>query len=212
MENDANVAALAELLFGAGRGKQDFLYMTVSTGIGGGIINRGKLLVGHNHTAGEVGHMVIVPSGPECGCGQKGCLEAMASGTHLTKRLRTCLKEENPETKILTLAGNDPDQATTKHIAEAAAAGDALAIGLIKENAGYIAQGLNNYIHLLDPELIIIGGGLANFGDLFFNEIKIQLKDLHKNEGVPLPDVVRSPLDQDSGVLGAVALAIEGRG
>ena len=210
LENDANAAALAELLYGAGVGKKDFLYMTVSTGIGGGIISEGKLLTGHNHTAGEIGHMIIQPEGTLCGCGQKGCLEAMASGTHLTNRLRQRLAEDKPKTKVLELANNKPEQATTKHLAEAAKAGDSFAIELIKENARYIAFGINNYIQLLDPELIIIGGGLANFGDIFFNEINNYLNIIHHNVGVLLAPVVKSPLAQDSGVLGAVALAIEG--
>ncbi|MFH1428969.1 MAG: ROK family protein [Candidatus Margulisiibacteriota bacterium] len=209
-DNDANTAALAELLFGAGKGHEDFLYMTISTGIGGGIICNGKLLVGHNHLAGEIGHTIIIPGGTKCGCGQMGCLEAMASGTHLTNRLRKRLVNDRPDSLILKLANNNPELATTRHIAEAALQGDIFAIDLIKENAYYVALGINNYIHMLDPELIIIGGGLANFGDIFFDEINAQLRKIHKNEGVVLPDVVRSPLDQDSGLLGAVALAIEG--
>lgn len=208
LENDANAAGLAELLYGAGVGKKDFLYMTVSTGIGGGIISNGKLLTGHNHTAGEIGHMIVERGGTQCGCGQHGCLEAMASGTHLTNRLRKRLVENKPQTKVLELAGNKPEQACTKNLADAATLGDSFAIELIKENARYIAFGLNTYIHLLDPEIIIIGGGLANFGDIFFQEINDHLTEIHINAGVPLPPVVKSPLDQDSGVLGAVALAI----
>ncbi|MFC1478718.1 ROK family protein [Candidatus Margulisiibacteriota bacterium] len=209
-ENDANTAALAELLFGAGKGLSDFLYMTISTGIGGGIISNGKLLTGHNDLAGEIGHMIIMPGGTKCGCGQMGCLEAMASGTHLTNRLRKRLVKDRPESIILELANNDPEQATTRHIAEAALKGDIFAIDLIKENAYYVALGINNCIHILDPELIIIGGGLANFGDLFFDEIRAQIRKVRKADGMPLPGIVKSPLDQDTGVLGAVALAIEG--
>ncbi|MFA5929228.1 MAG: ROK family protein, partial [Candidatus Margulisiibacteriota bacterium] len=106
-QNDANVAALGEMIYGAGIGKKNFLYMTISTGIGGGIINEGKLLRGYNDLGGEIGHTVVVPDGPVCGCGQRGCLEALASGTNLARIIRERIKAERPKTKILELAGND---------------------------------------------------------------------------------------------------------
>ncbi|MFA5929229.1 MAG: ROK family protein, partial [Candidatus Margulisiibacteriota bacterium] len=104
----------------------------------------------------------------------------------------------------------DVEKITTKHLAEAVNLGDTFALGILEKAAYHIALGLNNYIHLLDPELIIIGGGLSNFGELFFRFIKQHLRDIHRNEGVALPDVVPSPLGQDSGVVGAVALAVTG--
>ena len=209
-DNDANTAALAELLFGAGVGLSDFLFITISTGIGGGIISGGKLIRGYNQTAGEIGHMIIAPGETVCGCGQRGCLEAMASGTHLTNRLRQRLAE-NPETIMLEMVDNNPELATTHHLSSALKQGDSLALELVQKNASYIALGLLNYIQMLDPQRIIIGGGLTNLGPLFFEAIEKELKTLYVNAGGMLPEIVKSPLEQDSGVLGAVALAVKGK-
>lgn len=202
IDNDAKAAATGELLYGAGVGKKDFLFMTVSTGIGGGVVTNGKLVNGHNNSAGEIGHMIIRPGegGPLCGCGQSGCFEALASGTALTLRFRHELSKAG---------SSNPEKATTRDLLQAALDGNRLALNLIRENAGFIALGLYNYIQIFDPELIIIGGGISNFGDLLFPEINSQLQSMNRNKSMSMPPVVRSPLGQDSGVLGAVALATE---
>jgi glucokinase len=139
LENDANLAGLAELHHGAGRGSRDMVYITWSTGIGGGLIFGGELYSGAHGSAGEIGHMVLDPRGPLCGCGQRGCLEALSSGSNVARRYG------RPATEIL----------------RAAAGGDQEARAIVREIAGYMGYALINVANLYDPELVVIGGGFT---------------------------------------------------
>lgn len=206
--NDANAAALGELYFGAGRGARHLIYVTVSTGIGGGIIIDGKLYTGTGGTAGEVGHMTIADNGPLCTCGNTGCWEVLASGTALAKEAQRRLKE-GAKTSILEQAGGDIKQITAQVIHAAAQEGDVLAGELIAQTGYYVGVGLVNLVNIFNPELIIIGGGLSRMGDRL---LKPAIKVVAERAFKPAYQAVRfttAQLEGNSGVLGAVALALQ---
>ena len=208
LNNDANLAALAEHRFGAGQGVSDLIYLTISTGIGGGIISQGRLLVGAKGLAGEVGHMTLEPEGPPCGCGGRGHLESLASGPAIARRAVEEI-EKGAETSITRLVEGEPSKVTAKVVAQAAQEGDPLANSIFKEAGFYIGLGIANLLHILNPELIIIGGGVSKAGDLLFDPIRATVEAraiLSIKEGVK---IVPSALGDDVGLLGAAAFVLK---
>lgn len=175
VENDANAGALAEWSFGAGRGFRHMVYMTMSTGIGGGIILDGRLYRGPNDTAGEVGHMTIVENGPACGCGKRGCLEALCSGPSIARRARE-KAHAAPDSLLIALAGGDPDRITAETVMDAARKNDPCARQIVDETARYMATGLGNIVNVLNPEIIVIGTILVKAGDLLLEPIREYLR------------------------------------
>ncbi|NIO61552.1 MAG: ROK family glucokinase [Gammaproteobacteria bacterium] len=206
--NDANAAALGELHFGAGRGTKNFIYITVSTGIGGGIIFDGKIYTGSTGTAGELGHMVINDEGPRCNCGNKGCWETLASGTALAREARHRIKE-GEVTSILEYADSNIEKINAEAIHEAAQAGDKLANELIAQTAYYLGVGLANLINIFNPEVIAIGGGLSNIGDMLLEPAFREAKRRAFKQTYQAVRFDRAELGRDSGVLGAAAFALE---
>ena len=206
--NDANAAALGELHFGAGRGARNFIYITVSTGIGGGIIIDGKIYTGFIGTAGELGHMVIDDEGPPCNCGNRGCWETLASGTALAREAKHRI-QDGVRTSILEFAGGDMEKVNAEAIHQAAQAGDNLASELIARTAYYLGVGLANIINIFNPELIVIGGGLSNIGDRL---LKPAFEEAGRRAFEKAYQAVRfagAELGRNSGVLGAAAFALE---
>lgn len=206
--NDANAAALGELYFGVGRGIRNLVYVTISTGIGGGIIIDGKLYSGTSGVAGEVGHMTIDANGPRCSCGNYGCWESLASGNALAREARHRVSQ-GARTTILDHAQGNIEQVTARTVHEAALEGDALAHELIARTSYYTGVGFANLINIFNPELIIVGGGLSNMGNLLLEPaVKVA-----RERALKAPcEAVRFALAQlgsDSGVLGSVALALE---
>lgn len=208
VENDANLAGLAEARVGAGKGSKNMVYMTVSTGIGGGIIIDGEIYRGSGFVAGEIGHMVILPGGPKCGCGNQGCYEALASGTAIARMARDRVASK-AKTSILEHAGGDLDAISAKHVADAAKAGDAVAKEIIEEAATYLGIGMANLINILNPDVIVVGGGVSQMGDMLFVPAR---NSAMKNalpssaEGVR---IVPAALGGDVGVMGAALLVLE---
>lgn len=203
LDNDANLAGLGEARFGAARGYDNVFYITVSTGIGGGIIAGGQIYHGSHDAAGEVGHMTILPDGPTCGCGNRGCWEALASGTAIARRARDGLAAgESSSLRNLP-------EITARDVAEAAAAGDGYARRLIEETAFYLGIGVGNIINLFDPDIVVIGGGVSRIGEPLFAPLRAEAE----RRTVPgIRGRIRiepAGLGQDSGVLGAAGLAIE---
>jgi glucokinase len=208
LNNDANLAALGEHRFGAGQGASDLIYITISTGIGGGIISQGRLLVGAKGLAGEVGHITLEPQGPPCGCGDRGHLEALASGPAIARRAVEEM-EKGTETSITRLVEGELSKVTAKVVAQAAQEGDPLANSIFKEAGFYIGLGVTNLLHILNPELVIIGGGVSKAGDLLFDPIRATVKERaipSIKEGVK---IVPAALGDDVGLLGAAAFALE---
>jgi glucokinase len=206
--NDAKAAALGEHRFGAGQGIANMIYITVSTGIGGGIIANGRLYVGRSGGAGEVGHMTIDVNGPRCACGNTGCWEALASGTAMAKEaIRRLASGE--KSSLTEMVGDGTHQVTPVEIAEAARNGDGLALSVVGWTARYLGVGLANLVNIFNPEMIIVGGGLSKIGDLLLQPaVKVVGERAFKllSEAV---SIVPSPLGDDAGVLGAAAFALK---
>ncbi|UCB42268.1 MAG: ROK family protein [Dehalococcoidales bacterium] len=200
--NDANAAAIGELYLGTARGARNFIYVTLSTGIGAGVVINDKIYAGSAGLASEPGHMVISDEGPVCYCGSKGCWEPLASGTALAKYARQCI-QEGIKTSILDYVGGDAEKVTAEDVHKAAQAGDALAREVIARTAYYVGVGLANLINIFNPELIVIGGGLSNIGDMLLEPAYEEAK---RRAFPQMSDVVRfarAELGEDSGILGA---------
>ncbi len=183
LENDATAATIAERLFGAGRNVDDFVYITLSTGIGGGAFVNGHLLRGHHGLAGEFGHTVIMSNGPTCGCGRKGCFEAIASGKGIARRISeniTAVRDSE------ILSGIPPSSLTAQKAFDAMRKGDMLSRLIIEETVYYLAIGIVNIACMLDPEVIIVGGGISNAGPALFNPLKAAVKEEFKGMYRPL--------------------------
>jgi len=206
--NDGNAAAVGELYFGAGRGARNFIYITVSTGIGGGIIINGKIYTGSTGTAGELGHIVINDKGPVCNCGNVGCWETLASGTALAREARHMVKK-GAATSILKYANGKIEKINAEAIHEAAQAGDKLANELIAQIAYYLGVGLANLINIFNPEAIVIGGGLSNIGDMLLEPAFEEAGRRAFPQAYKAVSFAHAELGRNSGVLGAAAFALE---
>ena len=207
-ENDATLGALGEHAFGAGRGCDNMVYMTVSTGIGGGIIIGGNLYTGTNGFGGEIGHMTIDQNGPLDNCGNVGCLEALASGTALARMAQERI-EAGESSVMLEFAGGDIAAVDARIIVQAALQDDTLAQSLIQEVGRSLASGIITLMHIFDPQLIVIGGGLGQNLDMFMPTIESEVKRramAHFQGAVP---VAKSQLGDDVSLLGAAALVFK---
>jgi glucokinase len=209
--NDANLAALGEWKFGAGRGYRDVLYLTVSTGIGGGVITGNRLLLGAHGLGGEVGHVMVQPEGPRCGCGQRGCLEALAAGPAITRQALARLNAgEGADSALRTAAGDDLSQLTTAVIGQAALQGDAFAQALFAEAGTHIGAAIASLMHVFNPAVVILGGGVSFVGDLLFEPVRAAVRRYAMNamywRDCP---IIPAALGDDAGLVGAGALAME---
>ncbi len=203
--NDANMAALGEWKYGAGIGHNDVLYFTISTGIGGGVISAGRLLVGAWGLAAEVGHVTIDPNGPLCGCGIRGHLEAFSSGTAIARYVASELADGVPS---ILPASPAP---TTLEIAAAAHNGDPLAKAAFDRAGYYLGLGVANYLHIFNPSILIFGGGVSRAGGLLFDPMRAALKSQVLSPAyVDRLAVAQAALGDDGGLLGALALARSG--
>jgi glucokinase len=209
--NDANAAALGEFYFGAAQGAHNFIYITLSTGIGGGIVIDGKIYTGAIGAAGEIGHMTIDDNGPICNCGNRGCWETLASGTALAKEAKHRIKE-GVRTSILEYADGDIEKVTAQVIHSAAQQGDSLAKELIARTGYYIGVGLANLINIFNPELIVIGGGLSNIGDMLLKPAFKTARERAYKEVFQAVRFASAGLGRNSGVLGAAAFALHEMG
>ncbi|MDR7537326.1 MAG: ROK family protein [Armatimonadota bacterium] len=201
VENDANAAALGEHWVGAGRGVDDLLYITVGTGVGGGLILRGQLYTGVSGTAGEIGHMVLVPGGPRCACGRLGCLEAVASGSAIVREARAALAAGRPS----MLAGASALDA--REVARAAAEGDPLAREVFARAAGYLGLAAANLVNLLNPAMLIIGGGVARAGELLLGPVRRIVQAEAFERPAAAVQIVPAALGLHAGAVGAAAAA-----
>lgn len=204
--NDASAAAVGEHCFGAGRGVNNLVWVTVSTGIGAGILIDGKLYEGPSGSAGEVGHMTIDINGPRCNCGNVGCLEVFASGKAVAREAQR-LVAQGARTKILELAEGQVENISAKTVAAAAQAGDAVARQVIFRAATYLGMGLVNLVNILNPEMIIIGGGLSKMGDMLLDTARQVVADHAFQLPAQQVHIVTSQLGDNAGILGAAALA-----
>jgi glucokinase len=206
--NDTNAAALAEFHFGAAKGLRHVIYITVGTGIGGGIIIDGSLYTGAIGTAAELGHMTIDDKGPRCNCGNIGCWETLASGTALAREGRRKIRE-GTQTAILEYASGDIDKVDAKTIQIAAERGDTLAKELIAQTGYYLGVGLANLLNVFNPEMIIIGGSIANMGEIILSPAYQTAKERAYDVAYATVKFAAAKLGGNTGVLGAAAFAHE---
>jgi len=204
--NDANAAAMGEMVFGGAKNMKDFIILTLGTGLGSGIVVDGKMVYGHTGFAGEVGHITVVPGGRECGCGRKGCLEQYASATGLVKTVSMMISEMREESILRDIP---PSKLTSKQIAEACAKGDPIAVKAMEYTAEKLGFGIVNSIVYTSPEAIFLFGGLAQAGEMLFKPVRDYLK---KNNYVLFKNTVKilpSGIPESNGaVLGAAALIL----
>ncbi|MFB3922675.1 MAG: ROK family protein [Terriglobia bacterium] len=213
VENDANAAGLAEVLFGAAVGYRDIFYVTVSTGIGTGIIINKKIYHGKNGVAGEGGHVSIDYRSPyRCGCGTQGCIEALAAGPGMARRARVYLEQEHTAPSLLRdLTQGHLSRITPKMIEEAARKGDLVAKAILDETGFYLGVWLAGMITLFDPEAIVIGGGVARIGKPLFDKIRetIPLYTINRRFAKKTP-LLPAKLQTNVGVFGAASLFLPG--
>ena len=208
--NDASAAALGEQRFGAGKGVNSLIYLTVSTGIGGGIIINGELYSGVSGGAGEVGHMTIDVNGPVCSCGNNGCLEVLASGKAMARE--AIRRIGNGERSALTeMVGGEIDSITAEEVSSAAQAGDSLALEVVSRAAMYLGVGLANLVNIFNPEMIVIGGGVAKMGDLLLDPAREVVRKRAFSLSVQAVRIVNARNIDEAGLLGTAAFAFQHR-
>ena len=212
VEHDATAAALGEWWRGAGRGVHDLIYLTVGTGIGGGIIIGDQVVHGVTGTAGEVGHMTIDVNGPPCPCGRStGCLEALASGRAIARMAREAISA-GKRTQILAIAGGDAESVEAEHVEQAARAGDPVAREIFSRAATYLGVGVANLLNLLNPARVIIGGGVSKAGDLLFDPVRRIARQRAFERPGRDAEIVPAALGDDSGPVGVAAVALQRTG
>ncbi|WP_196001752.1 ROK family protein [Clostridium sp. 1001271B_151109_B4] len=202
LDNDANVATLGEFMFGAGKGTENMVFITASTGIGGGAVLNGKLFRGATGNALEVGHTIVATEGPRCGCGNVGCAEAFGSGTAIGKRAKEAVAS-NVETTL-----KNYEDVTAKEVFKEAANGDRVAKNILETSLTYLGIAVANTITNFDPEKVVIGGGVVNGGDIVLDTIRRVVSERCMKTFVENCTVEKAVLGGKAGVLGAAALAI----
>ena len=208
VENDANAAALGEFLAGSAKGTKNAIAITLGTGVGGGIIIDGKIYSGSNFAGAELGHMVIVKDGRECGCGRKGCWEAYASATALINMTKEAIRNEKAEfSYMLHLADDDIDNVNGKTAFDAQQAGDNTGAEVVEKYIGYLATGLINIINIFQPDVLCIGGGIAGQGENLLGPLHaiIEQERFTKYNDKQTKVCIAS-LGNDAGIIGAACL------
>jgi glucokinase len=204
LTNDANAAALGEMLFGAAKGMKDFIVITLGTGLGSGIVANGELIYGHDGFAGEIGHTIVDPNGRQCGCGRRGCLETYASASGIRRTVEELLKISTPPSELREIS---LEQITSKRIFEAAKRGDKLALEAFELTGRYLGLKLADSVAYTSPEAIILFGGLAAAGDFIFSPTKKYMEEfllnIFKNKVRLLPSSLPKG---NAAILGAAAL------
>jgi glucokinase len=210
VDNDANAGALGEFRFGAGRGTESILYVTISTGIGGGVVCRGEAFRGRDSMAGELGHIPVSEGGALCSCGARGCLETICSGTAIGLRGRG-LARRKPEVlaRTLELSSRNPEQITAEAIFRAAGEGERGAIFIVREAARALARALLAAIRILNPDKIILGGGVALSGRILLDPVHEFLDEFSAPMLEHSTQIVQAELGKYSPLYGAAALALE---
>ncbi len=206
IENDANAAAYGEFVFGAGRGTKNMVNITLGTGIGGGIIAEGKIYRGSGGFAGELGHLNVLPNGPPCGCGRRGCVESLSSGPAIEREWSLISTGNSPQQGITM--ENCPGLSASQVFA-AAHDGNPDALKIVEKAAYYLGLALSYVVNILNPEMIVIGGGLAGYGDFFIDRARCYLNEAAIGPSGKMAALVPAALGEESGVKGILRLLDE---
>ncbi|RJP25937.1 MAG: ROK family protein [Candidatus Abyssobacteria bacterium SURF_5] len=209
VDNDANVMAIGEMVHGAGKGFRNFVCLTLGTGVGGAIVIDRDIYRGMSGLAGEIGHMTLDMNGRLCACGAKGCLERYVGNRFIVQNAVERLREQiDGKSVILELAGNQVENITPKLLSEAAAAGDEIALDVWRETGIYVGVALAVLVNLLNPECFIIGGGVANAGEILFDPMRESMESLAMNQVGKQTPVFQARLGKDAGMIGAATFAM----
>jgi glucokinase len=211
LDNDANVAAFGEQWHGAGQGYRNVVVYTLGTGVGGGIILDGEIFHGSCDAAGELGHTTVLPDGPMCNCGNRGCLEALSSGTAIARAGVEALAGADPESPLRVLSGGRPEAVTAKMVFTAARQGDTGAQGVVSSAARYLGISIANLVNLLNPELIVIGGGVSIAGEALLRPVRDEVARRALKETHACVKIVAAKLADQAGVIGAAGLSAHAR-
>ncbi len=214
VENDANAAAWGEFRFGAGRDAESMVAVTVGTGVGGGIVLDGRLVRGSYGMAAEIGHMTQVPEGRPCGCGRRGCWEQYASGNALLREARELAAERRAEAGVLlSLGDGTPEGVVGRHVTEAARQDDPVALEAFALLGSALGAGIADLVALLDPELVVLGGGVSEAGDLLLGPTRRAFEHaLVARAHRPLASLVLATMGNDAGLIGVADLARDHHG
>jgi glucokinase len=205
MDNDATVAGWAEHQAGVSRGTNSSVFLTLGTGVGGGIVLNGKIWAGEHGAGSEIGHTVLVAGGDLCTCGKRGCTERYCSASAIIRMAKeACV--QNPESEILTAAGGDPEKINAKIVFDAAKAGDPVALEVFDKYAHYLALAVNNVISFFDPDMIILGGGVSRAGAFLLDAVLPRIPTTDRLDPRTLPSIVLAQLGSEAGVIGAAML------
>ncbi len=208
VDNDCTAAAYGEWHLGAGSGVSDLLYVGVGTGIGGGIVAGGAIQRGANGFGGEIGHIVVEPGGPECGCGNRGCWETVASGRAILRDGRDAVSRHG-HSLLVELASGDPGSVTGRMVTEAAEKGDPTAAGILAEVGHRLGEGIAGLVNVLDPSVVVVGGGAADAGDLLLEPARAAYRSaVEGRDRRPDVPIVAAALGVDGAAIGAALLAI----
>lgn len=205
LDNDANIIALGEAKYGAGKGSKSSVTVALGTGIGGGIYVDGKLISGYKGAGGEIGHMKVVKDGKLCGCGQRGCFEAYASATGLIREAVSRLTV-NKQNLLYKMIDGDLIKLEAKDIFDAAREGDAFSLELVDYEAEYLALGVANILNIINPEVVILGGGVALAGDILLNPMREKLNKYALPITLEDLKIIQGVLGNEAGIKGAVGL------
>ena len=205
IQNDATVAGLAESVAGVSAGVRNSVFLTLGTGVGGGIVLDGKVYSGSHGVGSELGHMITVAGGDQCTCGNRGCWERYASATALI-RMGKKAAEETPNSLILTSVNGDAEKITAKTVIDAAKAGDEAALKVFDEYVNYLCVGLVSIINFIDPEVIVLGGGVSLAGDFLLDAVNKKLPGMVFYKTMPYAEVKLAVLGNDAGIIGAAML------
>jgi len=205
VDNDATVAGFAEYIAGVSAGTHSSVFVTLGTGVGGGIIINGRPYSGAHGVGSEIGHMNIAMGGELCTCGNRGCFERYASATSIIRDARRAVAE-NPESAIMEKCGGDVEKINAKIVIDAAKEGDAVAKQVFDGYVNGLAHGLVNLINVIDPEVIVLGGGVSMAGEFLLNAVREAMKPLIFFKSMPYADVKLATLGADAGIIGAAML------
>ena len=204
-DNDATVAGLAESVAGVSAGIKDSVFLTLGTGVGGGIIIDGKPYSGAHGCGSEIGHMMIKMGGELCTCGNYGCFERYASATAIIREARKAVAE-HPESSMLAACGGDPEKLNAKIVIDAARAGDEAAKAVFGGYVQALAVGIINIINMLDPEVIVLGGGVSAAGEFLLDAVREAVKPMVFFKTMPYARIELAQLGNDAGIIGAAML------
>jgi glucokinase len=206
LENDANAAAYGEYVSGAGKGSDDLVVLTLGTGVGGGIVISGEVLHGSHNMGAELGHMILIPDGEPCGCGQRGCFEQYCSAKFMADRTMARIASESPQTVLSEIIA-DKGSIDAKDINEARAGGDALAAEVWDQTTRYLAMGCVSLSRIFDPDKIVLAGGMAKAGDDLIRPVRKHFSDLHWSLTDIKTELDIATLGSDAGAIGAAGVA-----